>query len=282
YLAGVTTLLERVRAEHPTRGVWEAADLQWWWRKPWPTDSWLHPFWFDASGDPVAAAVATDWGGRIALDIIVAPSSPEELVEHAWHRGLAVVKENQPPIVEVMIDDDDSVMRSLVIEAGFVPLADKGASAWMRASSRPAASSEPVGYTLVSRVEIGETPHYFIARNGSGVAQRLEQTSLYDPSLDLAMLDATGEVAAYGLFWFDPVTKVGFVEPMGTNDAHRRKGLARHILMSGIDRLAHSGATRIKVNYEQDNAASSALYLDVGFRSSMTTSMWVKNETKSA
>ena len=106
YLAGVTTLLQRVRAEHPTRGVWEAADLQWWWRKPRPTDSWLHPFWFDASGDPVAAAVATDWGGRIGLDIIVTPSSPEELVEEAWQRGLAVVKEDQPPIVEVMIDDD--------------------------------------------------------------------------------------------------------------------------------------------------------------------------------
>ena len=54
----------------------------------------------------MAAALATDWGDRIGLDIIVTPSSPEELVEEAWQRGLAVVKEDQPPIVEVMIDDD--------------------------------------------------------------------------------------------------------------------------------------------------------------------------------
>ncbi len=282
YLAGVTTLLQRVRQEHPTKGVWDAADLQWWWRKPRPTDSWSHPFWFDASGEPVAAAVATDWGGRVGLDIIVVPTSPAELVEHVWHRGLALVDDTKPPSVEVMVDDDDSVMGSLLVEAGFVPLTDKGASAWMRAEDRPLGFSDPDGYSLVSRVETGDTPHHFIARNGSGVAERLEQTSLYRPGLDLAMLDTTGEVAAYGLFWFDPVTQVGFVEPMGTNEAHRRKGLARHILISGIDRLAQAGATRIKINYEQDNAASSALYLDAGFVCVMTTSLWVKNETRSA
>ena len=282
YLAGVTTLLQRTRDEHPTKGVWEAADLQWWWRKPRPTDSWIHPFWVDASGEPIAAAVATDWDGRIGLDVIVVPTSSAELVEQAWHRGLAVANETNPPSIEVMVDDDDLVMRRLLIEAGFVPLADRGVSAWMSAESRPFASSDPDGYSLVSRVEISDTPHHFIARNGSDVAQRLERTSLYQPGLDLAMLDATGAVAAYGLFWFDPVTKVGFVEPMGTNETHRRKGLARHILVSGIDRLAQAGATRIKINYEQENAASSALYLDVGFRPVMTTSLWVKKRKPAA
>lgn len=283
YLAGATRLLQRARATHPTKGVWEAADLQWWWRKARPTDSWSHPFWFDANGEPVAAAIATDWGGRVGLDIVVVPTSSDELVEQVWHRGLALVAEAKPPSIEVMVDDDDSVMCSLLVKAGFVALADKGASAWMRAEDRPLGSPTlPGGYSLASRVETRDTPHHLIARNGSDVSQRLQQTSLYRPDLDLAVLDPTGETAAYGLFWFDPTTEVGFVEPMGTHEAHRRKGLARHILTSGIDRLAHAGATRIKINYELDNAASSSLYVDVGFVPVMTTSLWVTNEPRSA
>ena len=283
YLAGVTRLLQRARATHPTKGVWEAADLQWWWRKARPTDSWSHPFWFDATGEPVAAAIATDWGGRIGLDIIVVPMSSDELIEHVWQRGLALVADTKPPSVEVMVDDEDSMMCSLLVKAGFGALTDKGASAWMRAEDRPRGSPTlPDGYSLASRAETGLNPHHFIARNGSDVSQRLEQTSLYRPDLDLTVLDATGEIAAYGLFWFDPSTGVGFVEPMGTNEAHRRRGLARNILTSGIDRLAQAGATRIKINYEQDNAASSALYIDAGFVPVMTTSLWVRNDAGSA
>jgi predicted N-acetyltransferase YhbS len=182
-----------------------------------------------------------------------------------------------------MVDDDDSVMCSLLVKAGFVALADKGASAWMRAEDRPLGSPAlPGGYSLVSRVETCDTPHHLVARNGSDVSQRLQQTSLYRPDLDLAVLDPTGETAAHGLFWFDPTTKVGFVEPMGTNEAHRRRGLARHILTSGIDRLAQAGAPRIKINYGLDNAASSSLYVDIGFIPVMTTSVWVTNEPQSA
>ena len=32
YLELVTRLLHRARLEHPTAGLWEAADMQWWWR----------------------------------------------------------------------------------------------------------------------------------------------------------------------------------------------------------------------------------------------------------
>jgi predicted N-acetyltransferase YhbS len=279
YLEGVTRLLQRARATHPTNGVWEAADLQWWWRKPRPTDSLSHPFWFDRVGEPVAAAIATDWGGRIGLDIIAAPGGAAGVVEQAWKRGLEFVVDIDPSGIEVLVDDDDPVMRSLLVEAGFVMLADKGASAWMRAKSRPVGSPTiPNGYSLISRAETGDAPHHFIASNGPSVADRLRETSLYRPDLDLSVIDANGEVVAYGLFWLDPTTGVGFVEPMGTNEAHRRKGLARHILASGINRLSDGGASRIKVNYEQGNEASSTLYLETGFAPVMTTSLWIKNE----
>ena len=77
--------------------------------------------------------------------------------------------------------------------------------------------------------------------------------------------DDDDNVAAYGLFWYDPETATGLVEPMRTEDAHQRRGLARHILTTGVDLLAEAGAQRIKICYEPDNPASRDLYLSVGF-----------------
>jgi len=77
--------------------------------------------------------------------------------------------------------------------------------------------------------------------------------------------DSRDRVAAYGLFWYDPETATGLVEPMRTEDDHQQRGLARHILTAGIDLLAETGAERIKICYEPDNPASWGLYLSVGF-----------------
>jgi len=52
---------------------------------------------------------------------------------------------------------------------------------------------------------------------------------------------------------------------MRTEDDHQRRGLARHILTTGIDLLTEAGAARIKVCFEPSNPASSHLYLSVGF-----------------
>jgi GNAT superfamily N-acetyltransferase len=65
------------------------------------------------------------------------------------------------------------------------------------------------------------------------------------------------------LFWFDPVIATGLVEPMRTEDDHR--GLARHLLTAGIDRLAGAGASRVEICFRPDNTAPRDLYLDVGF-----------------
>jgi GNAT superfamily N-acetyltransferase len=102
-----------------------------------------------------------------------------------------------------------------------------------------------------------------IARNGELVEPRLRQCSLYDPPLDLAVEDADGRVAGYALFWFDHTTLVGLLEPMRVEDDYRRRGLARMLLTTGLDRLARAGARRLKVGFETDAARN--LYLCAGF-----------------
>jgi hypothetical protein len=59
------------------------------------------------------------------------------------------------------------------------------------------------------------------------------------------------------------VTLVGLLEPMRVHDAFLRRGLARVLLTSGLDRLARKGARRLKVGYTRD--AARKLYLGAGF-----------------
>src|SRR4051794_7144784 len=87
-LEAVTVLLQRVRDAHPTAGLYEAADLQWWWRTPRSTDDLPQLFWFD-NGQPIAAVIATDWGDHVALDPMVMPEATPGWTAHVIEQGLA-------------------------------------------------------------------------------------------------------------------------------------------------------------------------------------------------
>ena len=138
---------------------------------------------------------------------------------------------------------------------------------WLAADDRPQISPLHEGYRLSSRLDTMQCPHHMVSseRSHPDAETRLRQTSLYRPDLDLVVHDSRDNVAAYGLFWYDPTTATGLVEPMRTEDDHQRRGLARHILTTGVDLLAKSGAQRIKICYEPDNPASKNLYLSTGF-----------------
>ncbi len=98
---------------------------------------------------------------------------------------------------------------------------------------------------------------------------RYGRVPLYDPELDLAVEAVDGRVAGYSLYWFDPVTRVGLVEPVRVEDEYQRRGLAKAMLTAGIDRLAKKGAQRMKIGYRTEPAA--ALYQDLGFQPTSTT-----------
>jgi GNAT superfamily N-acetyltransferase len=266
--------MQRVRSAHPTKGLYEAADLQWWWRTPRSTDSLRQLFWFDNLGRPEAAVIATDWGDRIALDPIVMPDATPEWVAHVVERGLAHASESGFGVVELEVDRADDVMREVLFGHGFAIKEDGLVETWLAAEVRPEISPLHEDYRLSSRVDTMLRPHHMIQRSGPDVAHRLLQTSLYRSNLDLVILDRDDKNAAYGLFWYDPVTATGLVEPMRTEDDHQRRGLARHILTTGIDLLVEAGAARIKICFEPDNPASRGLYVSVGFESVKQTDVF--------
>lgn len=275
YLEAATTLLQRARASHPTAGLYEAAELQWWWSIPRRTDELPQLFWFDDDGQPAAAVIATDFGDGTSalydsptLVISILPDAEDDAdwVDHVVGRGLAHVRSNGIESVELEVLQTDEVMRQVLFDRGFAPKGDGLVFCWLEADQRPEVSGLAEGYQLRSRAEIADHPHHMADRpSRAEVEQRLGQTSLYRPDLDLVIVDETDSAAAYGLFWFDPVTATGVVEPMRTHDDHQQRGLARHLLTAGVERLAQAGATRISIGYEPDNPASGPLYRSVGF-----------------
>ena len=282
YLEAVTALLQRVRGAHPTIGLYEAADLQWWWRAPRPTDTLGQLFWFDASGHPEAAVIITDWGDRIAFDPFVMPDATPEVVAHVIERGLAHAGESGFDAVELEVSQDDDVLRAVLPGHGFV-MTEEGfiVESWLAADTRPEISELHEGYRSTTRLATMDRPHHN-QRSGPDMSQRLLETSLYRTDLDLLILDPDDKPAAYGVFWYDPSTATGLVEPMRTEDDHQKKGLARHVLTAGVDLLAKAGAERIKIVYEPDNPASGHLYRSAGFETVKQTDVFSRQTSPSA
>ncbi len=272
YLEAVTALLQRVRSAHPTHGSYEAAEIQFWWSIPRSTDRLGQLFWFDDLGRPEAAVIVTDFGDGSSLlyedptlVVIVMPDADPEWVAHVVERGLAHVAECGIGAVELEVDRADDVMREVLFGHGFTIKGDGLSECWLDAGARPEISPLHEDYRLFSRRDTMQRPHHMTHPRRPDVEQRLLQTSLYRSDLDLLILDSEDDLAAYGLFWYDPETATGVVEPMRTQDDHQRRGLARHILTTGVDLLAEAGAERISITFGPDNPASGPLYRSVGF-----------------
>jgi ribosomal protein S18 acetylase RimI-like enzyme len=263
-----STLLQRARLADSEAGhcFWEAADVQWWWRTKRPSDELERRFWYDDEG-PVAAVVVTAFGGRWQCDLIALPDVDRVAVwPHLWESI-----EELPDPIEVPTRDDDAELQGLARGAGLVP-GERDSTAWL-GKQRPRYEL-PDGFVLVDRSQPRGTPHPMRARNGEAVEERLRSTSLYDPTLDLAVETNEGDVGGYSLYWFDPVTKIGLVEPMRVNDDFQRRGLARAMLTAGIRRLEERGAERIKIGFGTE--AAGALYRSVGFEVASTATWFTR------
>jgi GNAT superfamily N-acetyltransferase len=266
-----TQLLQRARRADPHAGLWEAADVQWWWRKPRLSDEVEKVFWVDDDG-PVAGVILTHWpGDGWQCDPVVVPHGSVVDPVVVWGRALELVAQHAVDGFEIPVSDDDTTFRELAQRSGLVA-GDHDSTAWLAAADRPVVTAPAEGFVLADRTQRPDAPHHMRHRNGDQVAERLGQCPLYEPALDLVVETADGRVAGYSLYWFDPTTKVGLVEPVRVEDEFQRKGLARAMLSDGIDRLVERGAERVKISYESEAAA--AVYQGAGFRRASTATWW--------
>lgn len=265
YLELATTLLQRMRLEHPTGGIWEAADVQWWSRLDRPAgrgDGDGHLFWHDERARPVAAVLLTRFARSTQCDVFVLPDDPG-FARSVWRAALrltATATATATQHAEFPVRLDDAVGIAQLSAAGLRQADEPNVvTSWLDAGNRPAVPPLAAGYRLVTRAGAQNMPHPMIQRNGPHIERRLRRCELYQPELDLSVLAPDGQAAGYGLFWADNITRVGLVEPMRTEQAHERRGIASHLLAEGLARLAAHGCTRLKVSNDL------GIYLRAGF-----------------
>ena len=150
---------------------------------------------------------------------------------------------------------------------------------WLAADARPEISPLHDGYRLSSRLDTMQRPHHMTSNGTTPTSRRaFARRRCTAPTSTWSCTTAATASPRTGLFWYDPETATGLVEPMRTEDDHQRRGLARHILTTGIDLLAEAGAERIKICFEPDNPASRHLYLSVGFEPVRQTDLYSRKD----
>lgn len=98
----------------------------------------------------------------------------------------------------------------------------------------------------------------------------MRQAPDYLPELDLAVLSAEGEVAAFAAFWLDIKNKYAVLEPLGTVPAFQRLGLARSLIWEGMNRIQDLGAGLLFGPVNQE------FYRQVGFEPVYEFDIWEK------
>ncbi|MCM0620024.1 GNAT family N-acetyltransferase [Nocardioides bruguierae] len=266
-LDAATHLLQAARVAEPVGGVWEAADPQWWSRRPRPSDDVPTTFWFSGR-EPVAGVLLTaEQDDAWQCDPVVTQGSSADPAD-VWDRALAEARAAAGEgAVEVPVADDDAVGRAQAARLGLV--AGHGDdTGWLDLTAALPVAALAEGYRLSSREHLSGR-HHLALRNGPDVADGLTATSLYDPALDLVALAPDGSVAGYALLWPDPVTGVALVEPVRVEEAHQRRGLARAVLAHGLALAAARGLARAKVSWSSQ--AAGGLYTGLGFVPTSTT-----------
>src|SRR5262249_35039018 len=174
---------QRMRQTRPASTIWEAADVQWWSRQERPTDRDGQLFWLGERGEPVAAALATDFGHSVQHDVL-AMTKDRLLRRLAWRAAIARASQTRGGGHESPAHRADTTGAAELTAAGYRPGPGPGViSSWLGAADRPAVPPLASGYRLLSRADAPGRPYPLAARNGAQAEQRLRRCPLYPPGL---------------------------------------------------------------------------------------------------
>jgi GNAT superfamily N-acetyltransferase len=134
----------------------------------------------------------------------------------------------------------------------------------------------PAGYRLTTMREVGDVARRVTVHRAAWEPSRLTEekyaaamrTWPYRDDLDFVVEAADGTLAASALGWYDEANHVGEFEPVGTHPDHRRFGLARAVLLFGMQRFREAGAERAIVGCRGDDGypIPKLVYESIGFR----------------
>ena len=102
----------------------------------------------------------------------------------------------------------------------------------------------------------------------------IQRCPLYRRDLDIVAVAPNGDLASFCTVWYDDVTRSAYFEPVGTYAPYQRRGLATAVMVEGLHRVKHLGATIAFVGgYSQE---ANALYTAVMGQDFDLSEQWVK------
>lgn len=81
--------------------------------------------------------------------------------------------------------------------------------------------------------------------------------------VDMVSVAANGDFASFTIVWMDELNKIAYVEPVGTKEEYRRKGLARATIFTALQYAKEQGCTRADVI--STSAEARQTYKNLGF-----------------
>jgi ribosomal protein S18 acetylase RimI-like enzyme len=87
----------------------------------------------------------------------------------------------------------------------------------------------------------------------------------YDPELDVVVVAPDGTFAAFVMAWADSTLKLGELEPVGTHQDYRRRGLGKAALFEALRRLRAAGMDAVSVATSALDTGNIAFYQAAGF-----------------
>jgi mycothiol synthase len=196
-----------------------------------------------------------------------------EMLEWAARQTRVVYGEQAEDELWTRVAEDDPRLAALLAKLGFERDPDHALNMSRGMDAPITESTLPQGWIVrevggedewEERVEIHRDV-WHPSRVTLEAYRRLRRAPGYDPRLDLVAVAPDGTFGSYCICWFDPGSRTGLFEPVGTRTIYRGKGLGKSVMLEGLRRLRELGAHTALVTAVHDNEAARSLYQSVGF-----------------
>lgn len=289
-----TMVLERRRERS-----WHVARLDYWWWFANPDlerlDPTGHVFLWETDDGELVAALNPEPPGQAFLQVDPRWRSPQldETMIVAAEEHLAVVAADGRRRLEVFVDSRDDVRLPILARRGFhrVERPETAEIQHRRSLVEPLPAVPRIaGYAIRSMgdgLELLERCYASgLAFHGDDVAvaranrddpgwyRHIQAAPLYRRDLDIVAVAADGSIGAFCTAWFDDVSLTAYLEPVATVAAHRRRGLARAVILEALHRLRRMGCRVAFVGGY--TAAANALYESVMGHAHDVSEPWEK------
>lgn len=245
---------------------------------------------WETAGGRLAGAAHTEGRGNACLQIHPDYRRVIEADMIAWAEAHLAGAQNEEGLctLRTFVFDYDAPRRQLLSARDYAQTEWGGVTRRLRLGGRPLPSPQvAAGYTMRSTRPGSLEDSQAVADILNAAFRRDFHTAgehagfaRHSPSfrhdLDLAAVAPDGTFAAYVGLTLDEANGRGIFEPVCTHPAHRRRGLARALMIEGLWRLRALGAVDVTVG-TGDDVAANRFYDSLGFDEAYRGNVWEKH-----